>query len=165
MRIRSIYIGALLTGLVWLPLARQAEATEGQAFAGVLAAEGADGAAGGANTLDGRLYADGTRAINAGRWQDAEAIFAKVVSLHDAHADGALYWEAYAENKQGHTNHALETCAELRREFQGSSWIHECGALEIEIHARSGKPAEPKAGDDDDLKLLALNSLMQKDET
>jgi hypothetical protein len=162
MRIRSIYMGALLTGLVLLPLAQQTKAMEGQAFAGALAA---DGAAGGANTPDGRLYADGTRAINAGRWQDAETIFAKVVSLHDTHADGALYWEAYAENKQGHTNHALETCAELRREFQGSSWIHECGALEIEIHARSGKPAEPKAGDDDDLKLLALNSLMQKDET
>jgi hypothetical protein len=60
---------------------------------------------------------------------------------------------------------ALDTCAKLGHEFPGSSWIHECGALEIEIHARSGKPAEPKPGDDDDLKLLALNSLMQKDES
>ena len=52
----------------------------------------------------------------------------------------------------------------LGRNFPASSWIHECGALEIEIHARSGKPAEPKATDDDDLKLLALNSLMKVDE-
>jgi hypothetical protein len=152
----------LLTGLVWLPLARQAKAVEGQAFTGVLAA---DGAGSGMSTPEGRQYADGTRAINDGRWQDAEAIFAKVANGHGEHADGALYWEAYAENKQGHANHALETCTELGREFPGSSWIHECGALEIEIHARSGKPAEPKASDDDDLKLLALNSLMQKDET
>jgi len=136
----------------------------GQSFAASGAAAGIEANAGASSSPDGSQFADGTRAINEGRWADAEAIFTKVAGQHGEHADGALYWKAYAENKQGHSNHAFETCSELGRDFPGSSWIHECGALEIEIHARSGKPAEPKAGDDDDLKLLALNSLMRKNE-
>jgi FecR protein len=110
------------------------------------------------------LYSDGMRAITDARWLDAEAIFTKVVAQHGEHADGALYWKAYAQNKQGQGNAALATCAELRRDFSTSNWVHECGALEIEIQAKAGKTVEPKIWSDDDLKLLALNSLMQKDE-
>ena len=104
------------------------------------------------------------RAITDGRWPDAEAIFTKVATQHGQHFDGALYWKAYAQNKQGQGNAALGTCAELRRDFPTSDWVHECGALEIEIQAKAGKPLEPKVWSDDDLKLLALASLMQKDE-
>ena len=103
-------------------------------------------------------------AINEARWPDAEAIFAKVARQQGDHSDGALYWKAYAQNKQGQVKAALETCAELRSEFATSKWVHECGALEIEIHARTGEPVEPKVWSDDDLKLLALASLMSKDE-
>ena len=60
---------------------------------------------------------------------------------------------------------ALDTCAELAQPFPTSSWIHDCGALAIEIGAENGKPVDPKALKDDDLKLLALNVLMQKDES
>jgi FecR protein len=110
------------------------------------------------------LYSQGMRAISDARWSDAEATFNKVVAQHSEHVEGALYWKAYAQNKQGQGNAALATCAELRRDFSTSDWVHECGALEIEIQAKTGKPAEPKIWSDDDLKLLALNSLMQKDE-
>ncbi len=54
---------------------------------------------------------------------------------HGEHSDGALYWKAYAQNKLGQVKAALETCAELGRDFSTSNWVHECGALEIEIHA------------------------------
>jgi hypothetical protein len=110
------------------------------------------------------LYTDGTRAINEGRWIDAEAFFTLVVSQHGEHSDGALYWKAYAQNKLGQVKAAIETCAALGRDFSTSSWINECGALEIEIHARTGEPVEPKIWSDDDLKLLALALLMGKDE-
>jgi hypothetical protein len=53
---------------------------------------------------------------------------------------------------------ALDTCAELGRKFPASKWIHECGALEIEIRSLTKNPVDPKAEGDDDLKLLALNS-------
>lgn len=116
------------------------------------------------NAPDSGLYVEGARAIDEGRWTDAEAIFAKVVKQQGEHSDGALYWKAYAQNKLGQVKSALETCAELGRDFSASSWVHECGALEIEIHARSGEPVEPQVATDDDLKLLALASLMQHDE-
>lgn len=110
------------------------------------------------------LYVDGIRAINEGRWPDAEKVFTKLAAQPGVYADGSLYWEAYAQDKQGQVKGALETCARLERDFPGSKWVHECGALEIEIQARTGEPATPKVWTDDDLKLLALASLMQKDE-
>jgi FecR-like protein len=109
-------------------------------------------------------YADGVRAINAGRWPDAISIFSRIAATGNGHADGALYWKAYAENKQGQTATALDTCSELRRSHPGSNWIDDCGALEIEIHSRNGQPVPLKSEPSDDLKLLALASLMQHDE-
>jgi VWFA-related protein len=174
MKTEQVVLSAFLAGIVWLPMGSSAQAlsglSSGQAFSGAIAAAGLGDDPGAASAPDSSqtelalLYANGTRAINEGRWSDAEAIFTKVASQHGEHADGALYWKAYAENKRGLSSAALDTCGVLRADYPRSSWIHECGALEIEIHARSGKPAEPKAGDDDDLKLLALNSLMRQDE-
>jgi outer membrane protein assembly factor BamD (BamD/ComL family) len=57
------------------------------------------------------------RAINEGRWLDAEAIFTKLATQQGEHSDGALYWKAYAQNKQGQVKAALETCAELAATF------------------------------------------------
>jgi hypothetical protein len=165
MRTGPFYVTAVLAGLICLPVRGKAFLAAGQEFTGALPEPSTEGAALGANSVDSIQYANGTRAINEGRWPDAEAIFAKVAGENGDHRDGALYWQAYAENKQGQASKALDTCAKLGHDFPGSSWIHECGALEIEIHARNGKPAEPKPGDDDDLKLLALNSLMQKNES
>jgi hypothetical protein len=164
MKTGGIFHAAVLSILLFAPVAGVAQFSPEQGFAGNGAPAGIDGAPAAFNTPESSLYADGTRAINEGRWSDAEAIFAKVASQHGEHSDGALYWKAYAENKQEQASRALDTCAQLRRDFPSSSWVHECGALEIEIHARSGKPLEPSAAQDDDLKLLALNSLLRRDE-
>jgi len=165
MRVGSWYVAALLAGLVCLPFGGASQPAAGQGFAGATAPAGMEGDGEGVagSTPESRLYAEGTKAIDEGRWVDAEGIFTRIASQRNGHADGALYWKAYAENKLGQTKPALDTCYVLGQNYPNSSWIHECGALEIEIHARSGKPAEPRAGDDDDLKLLALNSLMKTD--
>jgi FecR protein len=160
MRSALVFHSALWGALAFTPVAGLAL----QSFsAGVpLAAMEGDPAA--SSAPDSGLYAKGMRAINEGRWPDAEAIFTKVARQQGEHSDGALYWKAYAQNKQGQVKAALETCTELGRDFSGSNWVHECGALEIEIHTKTGKPVEPKVWSDDDLKLLALASLMQTDE-
>lgn len=113
---------------------------------------------------DGGLYADGTRAINESRWSDAAGLFNRVAQMHGEHAEGALYWKAYAENKEGQPANALNTCAELRKNFPRSRWLDECGALEIEIRGKSGHPVSPQGESDENLKLLALNALMQQDQ-
>jgi HEAT repeat protein len=110
------------------------------------------------------LYDDGTHAINDGRWSDAIDFFNKVVQQHGQRAEGALYWRAYAENKEGQPVRAISTCAELRHTYPKSQWLDECEALEIEIRGHSAQPMQPQADQDEDLKLLALNAIMQQDE-
>jgi thioredoxin-like negative regulator of GroEL len=115
-------------------------------------------------TKEDTLYSEGTRAINDAHWAQAESIFQNLASQHGARAEAALYWEAYAENKQGNAARALEICAELRQTYPQGNWAKECSALEIEIHGKSDDPVRPQAEQDEELKLLALNSLMQQDE-
>jgi HEAT repeat protein len=113
---------------------------------------------------DAALYSDGTRAINESRWSDAVDLFNKVVQQHGQRAEGALYWRAYSESKEGQPARAISTCAELRHTYPKSEWLDECGALEIEIRGHSAQPVQPQAEQDEDLKLLALNAIMQQDE-
>src|ERR1700733_506552 len=117
-----------------------------------------------AQSKEETLYSEGTRAINDAHWAQAEQIFRSLASQHGPRAEAALYWEAYAENKQGNSARALEICAELRHAYPQGNWVKECSALEIEIHGKSADPMPPQAEQDEELKLLALNSLMQQDE-
>jgi outer membrane protein assembly factor BamD (BamD/ComL family) len=114
---------------------------------------------------DAGLYSDGTRAIDESRWPEAVDLFNKVVQQHGQRAEGALYWRAYAENKEGQPATAISTCAALRHTYPKSEWLDECAALEIEIRGHSGQPVQPQAEQDEELKLLALNAIMQQDES
>jgi hypothetical protein len=134
------------------------------AFCAEISLVAAESSGAAADAKEEALYSEGTRAINDGRWAEAAAIFKKIVQQRGARTEASLYWMAYAENKQGRPANALETCAELRRAYPQGQWINECGALEIEIRGKSGDPVPPQAEQDEDLKLLALNSLMQQDE-
>jgi hypothetical protein len=155
---------ALLLAAVLSASVYSSQAVAGQSFAGGITPAGMEGDPSLGNAPDSGPYADGTRAINESRWGDAVAIFSRIVGEKGPHADGALYWKAYAEDRQGKADKALLTCAELRRSFPASGWKDECGVLEVEVKAQIGKPVLPRAVENDDLKLLALNLLMQKDE-
>jgi hypothetical protein len=112
---------------------------------------------------DSRLYADGNKAIHDAKWADAVKLFDQVAVQEGEHAAAALYWKAYAQNKMGQPAVALDTCLALRMRFAKSGWVEDCGALEIEIRASKGQPVQPQPGQSDELKLLALSTLMQKD--
>jgi HEAT repeat protein len=114
-----------------------------------------------ATTREDQLYSDATRAINESRWTDAESLLDHLIDQHGSRGDGALYWKAYVENKEGRTSDALKTCADLRQTYPKSTWLRECKALEIEVRGKTGTPVQPQTEQDEDLKLLALNSLMQ----
>jgi hypothetical protein len=114
-----------------------------------------------ANAREDQLYSDATHAINESRWPDAESLLDQMIEQHGRHSDGALYWKAYVENKEGRASDALKTCSDLRQTYPKSNWLKECSALEIEVRGKSKSPVQPQAEQDEDLKLLALNSLMQ----
>lgn len=154
MRVKRVFSIFLATALIVAPWSLPAER--------LLPLLITNGGGGGAD--EASLYADGTRAVDESRWQDAVGLFDRVAQMHGEHAEGALYWKAYAENKEGQPANALSTCGELRKSYPKSRWLEECGALEIEIRGKSGQPVSPQAETDENLKLLALNALMQQDQ-
>jgi HEAT repeat protein len=113
---------------------------------------------------DGRLYQSGTRALDNHRWDEAIELFARVISLGGPRVDGAMYWTAWAQNKQGNGASALEWLTRLRQTYANSRWVTEARALEVEIRQAAGQPVRPENVPDDELKLMALNSLVRGDE-
>jgi len=109
------------------------------------------------------LYEDGTDYIDEEQWDEAVRAFSKVVEMKGSRADGALYWMAYALSKDGRRSEALQTIAALKKNYPKSQWIDDAQALEIESRHASGQRVRPEALEDDDLKAIALNSLMHTD--
>jgi HEAT repeat protein len=111
-----------------------------------------------------RNYQNGTRALDNGRWDEAVQYFTQVVNQNGTRADGAMYWVAWAQNKQGNGAAALEWLARMRKTYAESRWITEARALEVEIRQRAGQPVRPENVPDEELRLMALNSLARADE-
>ena len=78
-------------------------------------------------------------------------------------ADGALYWEAYTLNKMARRDEATAAIATLRKNYPNSRWLEDAKALEVEVKQAAGSNVSPETQNDDELKLLALNGLMQSD--
>jgi len=110
-----------------------------------------------------RLYKKATDLLNQSEWENAADAYRQVAKLRGRRAAAALYWTAYAQSKQGQYSEALTTLAELRRSHSDSRWIKEAGALQLEIRQASGQEIEPENVADEDLKLLAINGLMNMD--
>ena len=110
---------------------------------------------------DAELYERGTSALDSGDWDSAARSFEQVVKMNGSRADGALYWLAYSRNKQGRRDEALAILREFSAKFPKSSWGKEARALELEIRPASGKTVlRESSTEDEDLKLMAINSLM-----
>ena len=105
-------------------------------------------------------YQHGLSALDARNWDQAVDYFRESASHKGSNADAALYWLAYAQNRAGDRDEALGTIKQLRQAYASSRWINDARALEVEIRAQNGTPISPSAEPDEDLKLLALNSLM-----
>jgi hypothetical protein len=159
----SVVVAGVLVGLAASPAVRGMQSGAGLGYLAPGDAISVSPEANAGDASDARQYADGTKAIHDGRWADAMKIFDQVAAGGGEHAAGALYWKAYTQNKVGQPEKAIETCLALRMEFAKSGWAEDCGALEIEIHAKKGQPVQPQPGQSDELKLLALATLMQKD--
>jgi tetratricopeptide (TPR) repeat protein len=112
---------------------------------------------------DDHYYEHGQSNLDANRWDKAVSDFGEVVSRGGARADGALYWKAYALNKLGQRDEALAAIGELRKNYASSRWLDDARALEIEIKQAAGKPVNPESADDEEMKLMALNSLMNSE--
>jgi len=107
-----------------------------------------------------RLYDCGRDALDDKQWDRAVEYFGKVAASKGERADAALYWKAYAQNKLGQRAEALTTIGEFKTAYAKSRWGNDVSALEIDVRQHSGQPVKPGETTDDDLKLLALQVLM-----
>jgi TolA-binding protein len=110
-----------------------------------------------------RSYDAGLRALDQHKYDEAVQDFDAVINSKSTRAEGALYWKAYALNREGKRDDALAALAQLRRDFASSAWLNDAQALEAEVRQSSGQPVPPAQESNDDLKLLAINSLMNAD--
>lgn len=117
-----------------------------------------------ADNNDDRNYQSGTRALDNGRWDEAVEYFTRVVNGGGTRADGAMYWIAWALNKQGNGAAALEWLDRMQKTYAESRWVTEARALQVEIRQRAGQPVKPENVPDEELRLMALNSLARADE-
>jgi tetratricopeptide (TPR) repeat protein len=104
------------------------------------------------------LYRSAVRLIDERQYEKAVLLFDQVVREKGARTEGALYWKAYALRRLGKNSEALAVLGELESGFPASRWKNDAKALEVEIR----QPA-PASQDDEDLKLLALNGLVQNE--
>jgi hypothetical protein len=109
------------------------------------------------------LYDQGREALDEDRYDRAAERFGELAKIHGPQADAALYWKAYAENRLGKRDAALATLESMKRTFPQSRWQKDAAALEIEVRQRAGQPPSPEAQSDDELKMLAIQGLMNSD--
>jgi hypothetical protein len=109
------------------------------------------------------LYDDGREDLDEDRYDGAQAKFAELAALGGPQTDAAMYWKAYAENRLGKRDAALATIGDLKHRFPQSRWQKDASALEIDVRQHSGQAPHPEAQSDDDLKMLAIQGLMNSD--
>ena len=106
------------------------------------------------------LYERGREALDEDRYDRAASAFTELAKRNGPQTDAALYWQAYAENRQGQRDAALATLAELKHRFPQSRWQKDAGALELEVRQRAGQAPRPESQDDEELKMLAIQGMM-----
>jgi HEAT repeat protein len=109
------------------------------------------------------LYDSATDSLDDHNWRRAASAFAKVAEMRLSHADAALYWLAYSQGKMGARSEALSTLLQLQKSYPKSKWVEDGKTLEVEIRQSAGQTIEPEHVVDEDVKLMAINGLMNSD--
>jgi len=109
------------------------------------------------------LYDDGREDLDEDRYDQAESKFKQLADMNGPQTDAALYWKAYSQNRTGKRDSALATIADLKKRFPQSRWQKDASALEIEVRQSTGNPVHPENQSNDELKMLAIQGLMNSD--
>jgi HEAT repeat protein len=107
-----------------------------------------------------RDYQRALKALDQRKWEEAIAALREVGKPR---GDAALYWTSYAQNKLGRRDQALLAIQTLINTYPTSAWLNDAKALELEVKQAAGQAVSPESETDEELKLMALNSLMNSD--
>ncbi len=106
---------------------------------------------------------EGQEALDEGNYEKAAQKYDALVNLNGPQTDKALYWKAWAERKLGRRDASVASLNELYRRFPQSRWVKDGKALEVEVRQSSGTPVDPGNVSNEELKILAIRSLMSMD--
>ena len=112
---------------------------------------------------DERNYQQAMVLIDGKEYQEALVKLNAEVQAMSTRADAAMYWSAYAANKLGDSTLALKRLSEMQAKFSASRWMNDARALQLEINQASGKKVSPEEQADEELKLMAIQGLMNAD--
>lgn len=104
-------------------------------------------------------FAAAEKLLDEQQWQAAQTEFSALSNAKDERQDAALYWLAYAQFKAKQSQAALKTLQALQKRHPQSRWLDDAKALRIEIKDKDGDIGEIE---DDELKLYAINALMNR---
>jgi HEAT repeat protein len=112
-----------------------------------------------------KMFREGRDLIEAQDWQKASAKFNSFISEFpkDKDLDAALYWYAYALQKQGKKDEAAEPLMRLIKNFPNSSWRREAQTMLV-VLGRTDAVNNALDNDNCEVKVLALQSLFEADE-
>lgn len=114
-----------------------------------------------------RAFTQGRSFVDAQQWQQAATTFDRFVVQYpqDRNIDAALYWLAYARNRQGDPQAAEAPLTQLLQSHPTSRWADDAKVLRVEVLAKQGKPV--LAIDEKDatieLQIIALKTLCEND--
>lgn len=114
-----------------------------------------------------RAFTQGRSFVDAQQWEQAATTFGRFVAQYpkDRNIDAALYWLAYAHNRQGNPQAAEAPLTQLLQSFPNSRWADDASALRVEVLAKQGKPVTAINERDAtvELKIIALKTLCEND--
>jgi HEAT repeat protein len=111
-----------------------------------------------------KMFREGRDLIEAENWQKAAEKFNGFISEFpkDRDVDAALYWFAYALQKQGKKEAAAAPLLRLVKDFPSSSWRREADAMLVVLgQGQSVQQALDRSNCE--IKVLALQSLFEAD--
>ena len=112
-----------------------------------------------------KMFREGRDLIEAENWQGAAEKFGAFVKdfPRSKDMDAALYWYAYALQKQGRKDDAIIQLTKLIKNYPSSSWRREADAMLV-VLGRGDVVKEVQDSNNCEIKVLALQSLFQADQ-
>jgi HEAT repeat protein len=113
-----------------------------------------------------KAFIQGRDLINEEKWDGAAATFSKFVNDYpsDKNTDAALYWLAYAYDRQSKLAEAETALARLIQQHPRSSWVRDARTLLLKVRAkRDPQNIVMPDGENDELIIIALQALCQND--
>src|SRR5688572_19805738 len=108
----------------------------------------------------GRAY------LSEEKWDRAAAVLTRYVVDYpsDRNLDAALYWLAYAYEKQNKFGDAERVARDLLTRFPRSTWADDAKALSGRVQAKTGRVVVVDEKDaNDELRIIALRTLCEND--